>query len=86
MYNDMVASSGLEHIGDEFGSYWRAGFILLVLSRVRKTGDDGSDASRRGSSTGIYHYQQLHEMIVDIIRSSLQDENILISDRFAYCI
>jgi hypothetical protein len=63
----MIASRGLKHIRDEFSGNRRPRFILLILPGIGETGDDSSDATSRGSATGIYHDQEFHQMVVDRI-------------------
>jgi len=78
----MVAPGGLEHIGDEFSGDGSPRLVLFILAGVRETGDDSCDSAGRGGATGIYHDEEFHEMVVDRIRSGLDDKNIFIPDGF----
>ena len=82
VYDDMVAPGGLEHIGDELSCDGSPRLVLFILASIRETGDDSRDSAGRGSATGIYHDKEFHEMVVDGIRSGLDDKNIFIPDGF----
>lgn len=41
----MVASRFPQHVGDEFRSDGRPGFVFFVLAGIREMGDDGSDSA-----------------------------------------
>lgn len=55
--------------------------LLLGLLRVREVRDDGCDALGRGTLAGIDHDQELHEGVVDLGGSRLDDVDILVTDR-----
>lgn len=55
----------------------RAYLVLLILPRVREAGDDRSDAAGRGDLAGVYHDQQLHEVVVDLTAATLHNVDIL---------
>jgi hypothetical protein len=63
----MIASRSLKHIGDEFSGNRCSRFIFFVLPGIWETGNDSSDATSRGSATGIYHNEEFHEVVVDRI-------------------
>ena len=49
---------------------------LFILTSVGEVGDDSCDPSSRSGSAGVYHDQQLHELVVDLTGSGgLEDEN-----------
>jgi hypothetical protein len=79
----MVASCCLEHIGNKFGSNGSSGFIFLVLSSIWKARYDCSDSSSGGSATGVNHDEKFHEVVVDAVCASLEDEDVFIADRLA---
>lgn len=64
--DDMVAASGLEHVGHESCSDGCARLVLLVLTCIREVGKDCSDATGRGSLAGVDHDQELHDSVVDV--------------------
>lgn len=51
--------------------------VLLVLPGVREAGDDGGDAGRGGDLAGVYHDEQLHEVVVYLAATALNDVHIL---------
>lgn len=57
--------------------------ILLVLSGVGETRDDGGDAARGSDLARVYHDEELHEVVVDFPAARLHDVNILPADGFA---
>lgn len=74
--DDMVAASGLEHVGHQLSCDRCTALVLLILSRVREVGDDGGDAPGGGSFAGIDHDEELHQAIVDIVGScGLENED-----------
>lgn len=74
--DDMVAASGLEHVGHQLGGNRSTTLVLLILARIREVGDDSRDASGRGRLASIYHDKKLHETIVDVVGfCGLQNEN-----------
>ena len=74
--DNVVAPGSLEHVGHELGGDGSTALVLLVLAGVGEVGDNGGDATGRGSLAGIDHDQQLHQTVVDVIGSSgLQNED-----------
>ena len=55
--------------------------LLLGLLGVREVRDDGCDALGRGTLTGVDHDQELHEGVVDLGGSRLDNVDILVTDR-----
>lgn len=64
--NDVVAASGLEHVGHELGRNGRTRLVLAVLARIWKVGQHSRDAARTGGLAGIDHDEQLQDAVVDI--------------------
>lgn len=77
--DDMVAASGLEHVGHELGGDGSARLVLLVLTGVREVRDDGSDAASRGCLASVDHNEELHNAIVDVVGlCGLEDEDCIV--------
>ena len=51
--------------------------VLLVLPGVGEAGDDSGDPRGRGDLAGVYHDQQLHQIVVDLATATLHDVDIL---------
>lgn len=51
--------------------------VFLVLAGVREAGDDGGDAGRGGNFASVDHYEQLHQVIIDLAASTLHDVDVL---------
>ena len=64
----------------KFTSFPHPHLVLLVLSRVWETGDDCSHSRGRGYLTRIYHDEKLHQVIVDLTTTTLNNVDILSSD------
>lgn len=72
----MVATGSDEHVRNQFGRDGRTALVFLVLPSIWEVWNYSGDSSRRGSSAGMDHDQQLHQSIVDIAGCSrLDDEN-----------
>ena len=50
--------------------------VLLVLPGVREARNDSGDTDRGRDLAGVYHDQQLHEVVVDLSRPALHDVDI----------
>lgn len=76
--DNVVASSGLEHVGDELGGDWGARLVFLVLTRIWEVWDDGGDAASGGGLAGVDHDEELHEAVVDFTwGGGLEDEDCI---------
>lgn len=65
---DQVRQSRLaHHLGEQFRDN-AATLSHLALLRVRQVGNDADNGPGRGGLTGVRHYQQLHDVVVDISR------------------
>jgi hypothetical protein len=74
--DDVVAAGSLKHVSHQTSSDGSAGFVLLVLASVGEVGQDGGDATGRGSLASVDHDEQLHDSIVDVAGGSrLQDKD-----------
>lgn len=74
--NDVVAASGLEHVGHELGSNGSTALVFLILTGIREVGDDGGDTTSGGGLASVNHDQKFHKTIVNIVGSCrLQDED-----------
>ena len=84
--DDVVTSSGLEHVGHQAGGDGGTRLVLLVLARVGEVGQDGRDTARRGRLAGVDHDEELHDAVVDLSGGGgLQDEDVFVADGFADC-
>jgi hypothetical protein len=57
--------------------------VFLVLSGIGEHGYDGGDTSSRSDLASVNHDQQLHEVIVDLAASALNNKHIFATNRFA---
>lgn len=57
--------------------------VLLVLSSVRETRNNGCHSCGRCDLAGVYHDQQLHQVVVHLAAAALDDVDIFSSNRFA---
>lgn len=74
--DDVVATGGLQHIGDKLGRDRRPTLVLLILPGVGEIRYDGGDAPGGGRTTGVDHDEELHQAIVNVARcGGLQDED-----------
>lgn len=81
--DDMLTTSSLQHVCDQFGRDWRSALVLLVLSRIREVGKHSRNPSCRCGLASVDHDQKLHQPIVDFSwGGGLQNEHILISNTF----
>lgn len=83
--DDVVAASGLEHVGHELSGDRSTTLVLLILAGVGEVGDNGGDTAGGGGLAGVNHDQEFHEAIVDIVRSrGLQDEDCIWENIVSY--
>ena len=80
----MITSRNGQHVGNEFGRNGRARLVLLVHTGIRKTGNNGSDATRRGSFTGRDEDEKFHQVVIDVAAARLDDEYVFFSNGFSY--
>ena len=74
--DDVVTPGRLEHVGHELCGDGCARLVLFVLPRVGKVGDDGGDATCRGSLAGGDYDEELHDVVVDVAGGGgLEDED-----------
>ena len=74
--DDMIASSGLQHVGHQLGGDRSTALVFLVLARIGEVGNNGRDAAGGGSLASIDHDEEFHKSVVDVVRScGLQDED-----------
>ena len=71
-----VNACGDEHIGHELGGDGVAALGLAILAGVAEVGDHGGDAACAGALAGVYHDQQLHEVVVDGLAGGLDEEHV----------
>jgi hypothetical protein len=79
--NDVVAAGDDKHVGDELGSDRCAALVLLIHTRIRIARDDGSDAAGGSTLARGDEDEELHEVIVDVATSGLDDEDVLVANR-----
>lgn len=58
-------------------------FIFLVLSSVGKARDDGRNPFSRSDLASVDHDEKLHEIVIDLAATGLNDVHILTTDRLA---
>ena len=84
--NDMLCSSGGDHVCNHLGGDGSAALILLVLARVWERRNDGSDAARGGRLACRQNDQKLHETVVRVHIgrvTRLDHEHVLVTHRGA---
>ena len=80
--NNVITAGHDNHIRDQFGRDGRARLILFVHPGIRETWNDGSNPTGRGSLACRYQDEKLHEIVIHIAASGLDDENVLFSYGF----
>lgn len=78
--DNMVAARHSEHVCDQLGRNGGAGFVLLVHPGVGEAWDDGRYPTRGRALAGRDEDEELHEVIVNVAASGLDDEDILVAD------
>ena len=74
-------NSGLrQQVGDKFRRNWRPRFGAAILAGISEIRDDRSDPRCRGSTQGVGHDQQFHQIVIGRIRRGLDNEHILTTD------
>lgn len=58
--------------------------VFFVLTSVREDRNDSGDSGRRGDLAGVDHDEQLHDVVVDVSATALNDEHVLATHRLAY--
>lgn len=58
--------------------------VLLVLPGVWKAWDDSRDPGSRGNLAGVDHNQELHQIIIDLPRSTLDNVDVLPTYTLSY--
>ena len=79
-YNEVVTTTLLQHVRDQFCGDGRPGLVLFVHSRVGVAGDDSRDAAGRGTLAGGDEDEEFHEVVVHIAAARLDDEDVLVAD------
>jgi hypothetical protein len=78
--DDVVASGDCEHVGHQLGGDWGTRAVLLIHAGVRKARNDRCNTPCAGALAGLNENEQLHEVIVHIPASGLEDEDVSIPD------
>lgn len=81
-YDDMVATSLLNHVRNEFSGNRRSALIFFVLTCVREERNDRCDALSARNFAGMDHDAELHESCVHCTTASVDDIDIVLSHRF----
>ena len=81
--DDLVGAGDAQHVGDHLGDNGGPGAILFVLGRVGEARDHGRHPPGRGRLAGVDHDQELHEVVVDLAASRLDDVDVLASNGLA---
>src|SRR5690606_26478649 len=72
-----------EHVGNHFGADRHAsGARTAVLAGVTEVGDNRGDAGSRGTTEGIGHHDQFHQVVVGWCTGRLNQEDVLAADIF----
>src|SRR5690606_18083593 len=79
---DAVGAGFGDEVGDELGRDRRARTGLAVLTGIAEIGQDGGDATGRGTAEGIDHDEQFHQVIVCRIGGRLQNEYVFAAHVF----
>lgn len=58
--------------------------VLFVLPSIREAGYDSSDSAGWGNLTGVYHDEQLHQIVIDLPTATLHDVDILSAYTLTY--
>lgn len=82
--DDVIAPGHDEHVGYKLGGDWCAGLVLLVHACVRKARDDCCDPTCGRRLACRDEDEELHEVVVHVIATRLDDEDILVPNRFRY--
>ena len=82
--NDVITSRDDQHVGNKFGRNGRTRLVLLVHTGIRKTRNDCRDATRRSGFTGRDEDEEFHQVIVDVVASRLDDEDVFLANGFGY--
>lgn len=81
--DNVIAASNDEHVRDELGCDGRSRLVFLVYARVGEAGHDGGDAARGGGLARGDEDEELHEVVVDVAASGLEDEDVLLAHGLA---
>jgi hypothetical protein len=82
--DDMITSSNGEHIRHQLGCDWSPRLVLLVHPGIRETGDHSGDPPGRRPLAGGGEDEKFHEVIVNVVGTRLDDENVFVSNRLCY--
>ena len=79
--NNMVTSGCSEHIGNEFCGNRCTALVLFVLPSIRIAGNDCRNSSGRCGTASRNENEKLHEIVVHVRASRLDDKDVFVSDR-----
>lgn len=81
--DDMVAPGDDDHIRDELSGDGRTRLVFLVDACIRKTGYHRCNASGAGGLARRDEDEELHEVVVDVAATGLDDEHVLLAHGLA---
>lgn len=80
-HDKVVTPRALQHVCHELCGDGRATLVLLVLTRIGKKGDHGSNPPRAGNFARVNHDAELHERGIDRVAAGLDDVDVILADR-----
>jgi hypothetical protein len=77
-----VHASSHEKVRHQFGRDRHPRAVFAILAGIAKEWQNGRDAGRAGTTHGIHHDQQLHQVLIRRRTGRLNDENVAAADVF----
>jgi hypothetical protein len=77
----MIATRSLDHICHQLGGNRCSTFVLFILPRVRKVGDNRRNLLCTRDFARMYHNAELHEGRIDPPAPRVDDIHIMIAHR-----
>src|SRR5690606_2601309 len=76
--HDAVNADGGEHVGHDLGGdRYARGAHPAILTGIAEIRHHGSDAAGGGTTQGVGHHQDFHQVVVGRMAGGLDDEDIL---------
>jgi hypothetical protein len=80
--DEVIDPDSFKHVGSHARGNWFSLAVSLILSRIAKVGNDGSDTGSGRPSTGVGEGQQFHQVLVYWWRRRLDYEHVASSHWF----
>ena len=77
---DSIGPRHRDEVRHQAGGDGDPGLVLLVRAAVGVVGEDGGDATGRGSLGRVDHDEQLHQGVVHRVGGGLDDEDVPLAD------